>query len=145
MGDLMIDIGQDGVSLYPRVQAFYARHMHMLDGGMAAEWAEDFAENGVFLPPRGEPVVGRSAIRDAVVRSAKIHKELGEQHRHWHGMIDLSLKNDEIIVKCYALIIVTKIGGEATLKYHCVCTDKLEIVDGQLLVNERSVSRDDLQ
>ncbi len=41
----------------------YARYAHTFDQGDGAAWAELFANDGVFVPPGVDEVVGRDALR----------------------------------------------------------------------------------
>ncbi|UQU67665.1 nuclear transport factor 2 family protein [Couchioplanes caeruleus] len=132
-------------SLYLEVQQFYARHMQLLDSGRAGEWAETFTEDAVFAPEHApEPTVGRAALAAAVQRS---HEKLvadGEVRRHWHGMVDVAPGPDGTLrVRCYALIVGTRVGGTPGLLMSCVCEDVMvRDGDGGLLVRERRVTKD---
>lgn len=131
--------------LYLEVQQFYAAHMHALDSGEADLWAADFTEDGVFTPPSGPNVRGRADLATAVKNSSEQRARAGEQHRHWHGMVDVrTTGTGEIDVRCYALIIVTRRGEESSLKRACVCHDRMVRVAGRLQIREREVTRDDL-
>jgi len=131
--------------LYARVQNFYAHHMHLLDSGAAAEWAETFTEDGVFAPPSApEPIVGRQALT-AGAREAKARlDEIGEQHRHVLVSLDL-IPNDDgsLTTRTYAQIIATPRGGEPRLFLMCVTYDHLVFEAGELRVHHRRVTRDD--
>ena len=132
--------------LYTEVQQFYARHFHLLDAGRAAEWAETFTVDGWFWPRTlPEPVRGRAALTAGVRRTHERLAEAGEQHRHWHGMVDVRPRDDgDLDVRCYALIYVIPRGEAPRLHLSCVCTDRLVREDGEWKVAERSVTRDDL-
>ena len=110
--------------LYTEVQQFYARHFHLLDAGRAAEWAETFTVDGWFWPRTlPEPVRGRAALTAGVRRTHERLAEAGEQHRHWHGMVDVRPRDDgDLDVRCYALIYVIPRGEAPRLHLSCVCT-----------------------
>ncbi|MGW7537854.1 nuclear transport factor 2 family protein [Amycolatopsis sp. NPDC054798] len=132
--------------LYAEVQQFYARHMHLLDSGAAREWAETFTEDALFhLPSRSQPVRGRAALASNVAKAVGEMAAAGEVQRHWHGMVAVTPRADGAVhVRCYALVFSTHRGGTPQLYRTCVCEDELVRVDGQLLVSERRVTRDDL-
>lgn len=132
--------------LYAEVQHFYAHHMQLLDRGRDEEWAATFTEDGSFLAPSlPEPVRGRARLAAAVRRTAAQLAELGETHRHWHGMIDVTAgTGGELLVRCYAVIYAIPRGGEPRLHLTCVCEDVLVRGEGgELLVRDRRVTRDD--
>lgn len=129
------------------VAQFYARHFHLLDSGYAEEWAATFTDDGAFWPPQGDtPVVGRQALAEAV---ATAHSRLAEQHvqrRHWHGMVDVRQFSDtELAVRCYAQILSTTRGGATELLMSCICEDVFTRRDGELFIQERRVTRDDVE
>ncbi|MFD0346153.1 nuclear transport factor 2 family protein [Kitasatospora aburaviensis] len=52
------------------IEQFYARHMQLLDGGRAEEWAATFTEDGTFrLPGRPEPSRGRAELAEGARRA----------------------------------------------------------------------------
>ncbi|MFE1830292.1 nuclear transport factor 2 family protein [Streptomyces yangpuensis] len=132
-------------ALYAEVQQFYADHMHLLDAGDGAGWAQTFTEDGSFAPPSlPEPVVGRAALAAGVDKAAAALAEAGEVHRHLLGMVSVRPCEDGALsVRSYAQIIATPRGGSPRLHLMCVCEDVLVRVDGELKVRERRVSRDD--
>ncbi|MEU7742756.1 nuclear transport factor 2 family protein [Nonomuraea sp. NPDC049158] len=132
--------------LYAEVQQFYATHLHLLDSGDAEGWAATFTDDGVFAPPTlPEPVQGRAALAAGLRRTAEDLAAAGETHRHWHGMVAVEPRPDGTIgVRCYALVIATRHGGDSRLHRVCVCEDTLVRADGRLLVRHRAVTRDDL-
>jgi hypothetical protein len=131
---------------YIEVQQFYARHMHLLDAGRAAEWAETFTADGVFdAPTLPAPTRGRAALTAAVTAAHQAMVEAGEVRRHWHGMVALDPREDgSLHVTCYAQVIHTPRGGESRLHRSCVCEDTLVREDGEWKVAHRRVTRDDL-
>ena len=132
--------------LYAEVQQFYARHFHLLDAGRAQEWARTFTADGWFWPQvLPEPVRGRQALAAGVARTHEALAAKGEQHRHWHGMVDVCPREDgALAVRCYALIFATPAGGTPRLQLTCVCEDVLVREDGDWKVAQRRVTRDDL-
>ncbi|MFG2760531.1 nuclear transport factor 2 family protein [Streptomyces wuyuanensis] len=127
------------------VQQFLARHMHLLDDGDADGWARTFTEDGVFAPPSlARPVRGRGELAAGVRKSAAALAEAGEVHRHVLTMVVVDPQDDETLrVRSYAQIIATPRGGEPRLHLMCVCEDVLVRENGELLVRERRVTRDD--
>jgi len=134
--------------LYVQVQQFYARHFQLLDSGDAAGWADTFTEDGWFWPSTlPEPVRGRAALLAGVRATHARLAEMGEQHRHWHGMTHVTEAGpDALRVRCYAQIFAIPAGGQARLQLHCVCEDLLvRSADGDWQVAERRVTRDDIR
>ncbi|MFH8571853.1 nuclear transport factor 2 family protein [Streptomyces sp. NPDC017993] len=132
--------------LYAEVQQFYARQMQLLDEGRAEEWARTFTEDGVFAAnAHPEPAAGRDVIAAAARRATDEYAAKGVQRRHWLGMVNIEPRGaDEIQVVCYALVIETPRGGQAALRVSTRCADLLVREDGQWLVKDRQVTRDDL-
>lgn len=133
-------------SLHAEVQQFYAGQFQLLDSGAAEEWADTFTEDGSFAPPTlPRPVRGKAALAAAVREAHAALAEAGEQHRHWLGMTRIDVKDaDTLGVRGYALVFATPAGGESRVHRVCVCDDVLVRQDGEWLVRERRVSRDDL-
>lgn len=127
------------------VQQFLARHMHLLDSGDAEGWARTFTVDGSFAPPSlPEPVRGRAELAAGVRKSAAALAEAGEVHRHVLSTLHVDPQGDgSLRVRSYAQIIATPRGGEPRLHLMCVCEDILVRRDGELLVRERRVTRDD--
>ncbi len=118
--------------------------MQLLDAGRTDAWAATFTEDGVFaLPGRSTPTRGRAALAEGAARGHAERTAAGETHRHWHGMLDLSPREDgSVHVRCYALVFATPRGGEPRLHRTCVCEDVL-VPDGTgWLVRDRRVTRD---
>ncbi|MEU4884267.1 nuclear transport factor 2 family protein [Streptomyces althioticus] len=134
-------------SLYAEIQQFYARHMQLLDGGAADEWAADFTEDASFsVPTVPAPVVGRDALAAAVRRTAESLASTGEQHRHWPGVFDVRPRRDgSVVVHSYTTVYASPRGGESRVHRVCTCTDVLVREGGRLLVRSREVIRDDLR
>ncbi|MGW6603268.1 nuclear transport factor 2 family protein [Streptomyces sp. NPDC055036] len=128
-----------------QVRRFYARHMQLLDSGAADEWAATFTEDGSFAPPSLlEPVRGRAALAAGVRSSAAKLDAAGERHRHLLSMIHVEPAADgSLRVRSYAQIVATPRGGTPRLHLMCVCEDILVRENGELLVRERRVTRDD--
>jgi hypothetical protein len=134
--------------LYVEVQQFYARHFHLLDAGKAEEWAETFTEDGWFWPQTiPQPARGRAILTEGVRGQHERLNAIGEQHRHWHGMIDVEPRPDGALsVRCYALVYATPEGGPTRIHAACVCEDLLvRGDDGALRVAGRRVTRDDIR
>jgi hypothetical protein len=140
--------GTDTSALYLAVQQFYARHMHVLDAGMAEEWAATFTPDGSFSAPGLDaPVRGRAALAAAVRDTKARLAAAGEIHRHWHGMVHVNPPREDgsVVVRCYALVIAVGSSGEPRMHRSCVCEDVLvpaEGATGQWLVRERRVTPD---
>jgi SnoaL-like domain len=132
---------------YHQVERFYARQMQLLDDGAVDKWAGTFTEDGVFAANAyPEPVSGRASIASAA-RSAVA--ELARKkivRRHWLGMLTVDPRPDGTIgTRCYALVISTPEGGPSSVQVSTVCEDVLVSEDGDYLVRERRVTRDDIR
>ncbi|GAA0639118.1 nuclear transport factor 2 family protein [Kutzneria viridogrisea] len=137
--------GVVSADVYQEVVHFYARHMHLLDAGAAAEWAATFVDDCLMDLPNLEPVHGRTALAEMMAKSIAQLRAGGEQRRHWHGMITVDeMPGGELAVRCYALVFSTLFGGEPRLHRTCVCHDVLVREGGTLKVRSRRVTRDDL-
>ena len=136
----------DPVRLRSEVEQFYADQMHALDEGRAEDWAATFAEDGVFAANAfPEPTVGRPALTEAVRATKAAHAAEGVVHRHWLGMLSVALRPDgSVLARCYALVVVTALGGATTIHRSTVCTDELVRSGAGWVVRHRSVTRDDL-
>lgn len=129
------------------IQHFYARQMQELDAGRSDAWAATFTPDGTFAAPgRPEPVSGREALAKAAAAAAAEHAEQSLVPRHWLGMLTVESRPDgRVLTRCYALVIVTPLGGTPALHRSTVCEDVLVREDsGTWLVEYRRVSRDDL-
>jgi 3-phenylpropionate/cinnamic acid dioxygenase small subunit len=133
--------------LYAQVNQFYAKHFQLLDSGDAAAWVQTFTADGWFWPAvLPEPVRGRDALQAGVTATHEKLAAAGEQHRHWHGMVNVTPIDDETVaVRCYAQIFAIPAGGPARLQMHCVCEDVLVIDESEWKVRERRVWRDDIR
>ncbi|MCX4766665.1 nuclear transport factor 2 family protein [Streptomyces sp. NBC_01275] len=131
--------------VYAEVQHFYARQMRHLDAGEAEIWAGTFTEDGSFKPPSlPEPVRGRPALAEGARQAAAHLAAAGETHRHWVGMLTVTPADDgSLIAESQVTIIAVAQGGPARLHLVCACRDVLVAEDGELLVRERVVTRDD--
>ncbi|MEU4209214.1 nuclear transport factor 2 family protein [Streptomyces sp. NPDC026206] len=130
--------------LRAEIEQFYARHMQLLDSGDAEGWARTFTEDGTFaLPGRPGPSRGRAELAEGARRAFAGHTAAGETHRHWHGMLDISARDDGTVhVRCYALVVLTPRGGDPRLHRSCVCEDVLVTVGSEWQVRTRCVTRD---
>jgi 3-phenylpropionate/cinnamic acid dioxygenase small subunit len=134
--------------LYCEIQLFYARQMQLLDAELPEEWAETFAEDGVFAAnAHPEPARGRQAIREAAAKASAQRAEQGIRVRHWLGMLDVRPQADGTVhARSYALIINTPRGGTSQVQMSTTCDDVLvRGADGDWLVSTRQVVRDDLE
>ncbi|MFI6346437.1 nuclear transport factor 2 family protein [Streptomyces sp. NPDC050560] len=134
-------------ALYLRVQQFYARQMHALDGGDAQAWADTFTADGEFAAnAHPEPVRGRSAIHASAREAAAKLAEQGIVRRHWLGMLDVSPGPDGALhTRCYALIVESPRHGRPDVRLSTLCEDVLVPEGDGWLVSSRRVTRDDLR
>jgi bifunctional aromatase (cyclase/dehydratase) len=126
------------MSLYGRVQDFYARQMRLLDDGKAEEFAATFTDDGVFAQTSSAPRRGRAAIAVAFRRA--VERRDGRTRRHWFGMLSVDPPTAEgtIRTRYYALVI-----QGSRLHLHTTAEDELVERDGVLLVRSRTVDHDD--
>ncbi|WUH98289.1 nuclear transport factor 2 family protein [Spirillospora sp. NBC_00431] len=130
--------------MYAEVQQFYGRHMQLLDAGDGEGWARTFTEDGVFAPPSSVPVRGRAALAEGVRAAHARLVEAGEVHRHLLSMISVAERDDGVLsARSYAQIVATPRDGSPRLHLMCVCEDLLVRENGELLIRERRVTRDD--
>ena len=89
---------------------------------------------------------GRAKLAAGLSHAAAERAAAGEVHRHWHGMVEVQSEEADgsVLVRCYALIIATQIGGPTKIHRACVCTDILVPDGSRWLVRERRVTRDDV-
>lgn len=138
--------GQATATLYQEIQQFYAQQMHLLDDGRAQEWSLTFTEDGVFgANAHPQAFEGREAIADSAGRACADYAARGVQRRHWLGMVSVEDRGgDAAYARCYALVLETERGGAPVIRASTSCEDRLVRVDGQWLVQDRRVTRDDL-
>ncbi|MFC7922715.1 nuclear transport factor 2 family protein [Streptomyces cinereoruber] len=126
------------------VERFYARHMHLLDGGAATAWARTFTADASFASPSmTEPVRGRDGIEAGARAAVAGRAAAGEVHRHWVTMTTIRPAADGAEAVSYVEILATPRGGAPRIELSCVMRDRLVRRDGELLVAERVVTRDD--
>ncbi|MEU0111795.1 nuclear transport factor 2 family protein [Streptomyces sp. NPDC006129] len=126
------------------IQQFYARHMQLLDGGEAGAWAATFTPDATFASPSmTEPVRGRDGIAAGARAAAEGRAAAGEVHRHWVTMTTARSTGDGIETVSYVQILATPLGGAPRVHLSCVMRDRLVRQDGELLVAERRITRDD--
>ncbi|MEU0585790.1 nuclear transport factor 2 family protein [Streptomyces sp. NPDC006132] len=126
------------------IQQFYARHMQLLDGGEAGTWAATFTPDATFASPSmTEPVRGRDGIAAGARAAAEGRAAAGEVHRHWVTMTTARSTGDGIETVSYVQILATPRGGAPRVHLSCVMRDRLVRQDGELLVAERRITRDD--
>ncbi|RBQ20070.1 nuclear transport factor 2 family protein [Spongiactinospora rosea] len=133
-------------ALYQEVQQFYARQMQLLDEGVVEGWAGTFTEDGVFTAnAHPAPQRGRSTIEEGARKTAAQLEAREVRRRHWLGMLTVDERQDgTIAARTYALVLETPKGGQAGVLLSCTCDDVLVRQGGELLVQHRSVHRDDL-
>ncbi|MFF5977462.1 nuclear transport factor 2 family protein [Streptomyces olindensis] len=126
------------------IQQFYARHMQLLDGGEAGAWAATFTPDATFASPSmTEPVRGRDGIAAGARAAAEGRAAAGEVHRHWVTMTTARSTAEGIETVSCVQILATPRGGAPRVHLSCVMRDRLVRRDGELLVAERHITRDD--
>jgi uncharacterized protein (TIGR02246 family) len=127
------------------ISQFYARHMQLLDGGAADDWADTFTEDGTFLSPSmSVPASGRAEIAAGARAATAARASSGEVHRHWVTMTVLrELDGDAVEATSAVQILATGAGTGARLHLSCVMRDRLVPTAGGWLVAERHITRDD--
>ncbi|QWB24004.1 MULTISPECIES: nuclear transport factor 2 family protein [Streptomyces] len=126
------------------IQQFYARHMQLLDGGAAEAWAGTFTPDAEFkAPSMTEPVRGRDGIAAGARAAVEGRAAAGETHRHWVTMTTARDTGVGIETVSYVQILATPRGGAPRVELSCVMRDRLVRRDGELLVAERHITRDD--
>lgn len=131
--------------VYVRVQHFYARQMHLLDGARPdpVAWSRTFTEDAEFGADFQEaPDIGRPAILESVRQGLQhIHAGGPVDFRHWFGMIDVHEDADATLrTRYYALALSTPKGGRLRIRGHLLCRDRLVHHGGGLLVSHRHLS-----
>ncbi|TDB80631.1 nuclear transport factor 2 family protein [Micromonospora sp. KC721] len=124
---------------YIEVQQFYARHMGLLDDGLAEQWAQTFTEDARFEEPsRMEPLHSRQEIQVSARARADRVAASGERYRHWVGMLDVGARPDGALqVRYYALVLATPRDGKPRIVSSVDCRDLLVRENGRLLVRHR--------
>ncbi|GAA3108495.1 nuclear transport factor 2 family protein [Streptomyces rectiviolaceus] len=135
------------------IQQFYARHMQLLDGGSAEAWARTFTPDATFTAPSmTEPVRGREGIAAGARAAIEDRAAAREVHRHWVNMTvtsetdegaDAADGTDSTEAVSYVQILATGRGAAPRVLLSCVMRDRLVSRDGELLVAQRRISRDD--
>jgi SnoaL-like protein len=133
-------------TLYQQIQNFYAYQMQLLDDGAVDEWAATFTEDGVFAAnAHPEPSRGRAAIAAGAGAATRALRERKVQRRHWLGMLSVRPDGpDTVRARSYAVVLETPKGGQAKLLLSTVCVDLLVRSGDGWLVQDRQVTRDDL-
>lgn len=127
------------------IQQFYARHMQLLDGGSAEAWARTFTADASFRSPSmTEPVRGRAGIATGTRAAIRDRAAAGEVHRHSVNMTVTRKTEDGVEAVSYVQILTTEQGAAPRLSLSCVMRDRLVRQDGELLVAERLITRDDV-
>jgi hypothetical protein len=130
---------------YRQIQHFYAWQSQLLDFGKFEEWAATFTQDGSFLAPGfPEPVRGRTAL---VAGTRKNHEGIDSSLavRHWFGMTTVEPgAGGAVRALSYVIVIRTPQNGESIIYRSTTCEDMLIREDGQWLVRERVIRRDDL-
>ncbi|WP_299527700.1 nuclear transport factor 2 family protein [uncultured Streptomyces sp.] len=129
---------------YASIVHFYAGHGQLLDAGQAEEWAEQFTEDGVFgQNVKPEPKRGRAAIAAAMRKGIDAIEARGLTRRHWFGMVEASVVEDDVVrTRYYATVFETPSGGEPRLYLSTTAEDVLERRDGRWLVRSRLITHD---
>ncbi|MDK1341816.1 nuclear transport factor 2 family protein [Streptomyces sp. 378] len=126
------------------IQQFYARHMQLLDSGEAEAWAGTFTSDATFAAPSmTEPVRGRDNIAAGARAATEGRAAAGEVHRHWVTMTTARGTADGFETVSYVQILATARGGAPRVHLSCVMRDRLARQNGELLVAERRITRDD--
>ncbi|GAA5051691.1 nuclear transport factor 2 family protein [Nocardia callitridis] len=128
------------------VVRFYARHVQLMDEGRAEETAATFTEDGTMVsPPKiSTPIVGRTTLAAGLRANADQLSADGIRYRRCYSTILVEVRADgSIFAKSYVQVVRTERGKGSYLHAMCVCEDVLVRVDGELLVAERVVTRDD--
>ncbi|MFI0909601.1 nuclear transport factor 2 family protein [Streptomyces abikoensis] len=130
---------------HAEVEHFYARQMRLLDSGEADAWAATFTEDGSFAPPSlPEPVRGRAALAEGARGAVAALAAEGETHHHWVGMLAVRPRGDgSLLAESYVQVVAVRPGEGPRLHLMCTCADVFVRQDGELLVRERVVTRDD--
>jgi 3-phenylpropionate/cinnamic acid dioxygenase small subunit len=134
----------DAPAGYEEIQQFYAHHMHALDAGDAAAWAETLTEDVVFAQNiRPEPRRGREVVVGRMKLGAADLAERGVTRRHWLGMLDVRQRDDRTVdTRCYVLVVETAEGGRAGIRASTVCADVLVRDGGRWLLKSREINHD---
>jgi hypothetical protein len=130
---------------YVQIQHFYAWQSQLLDFNKFEEWAATFTADGSFLAPGlPAPVHGRQALA-AATRKTHEGMEPGLAIRHWFNMTTLERHGDGTVhALSYVIVLRTPVNGEPIIYRSTTCDDTLTSEDGQWLVRERVIRRDDL-
>jgi hypothetical protein len=137
--------GAVDAEIYAQIQQFHAWQSQLLDFGRFEEWAATFTEDGSFLAPGfPEPVRGRTALG---VGTRKNHEGIDPTLaiRHWFNMTTVEpLADGAVRALSYVIVIRAPRDGEPFIYRSTTCEDVLAFQDGQWLVRERVIRRDDL-
>jgi hypothetical protein len=131
---------------YSQIQHFYAWQSQLLDFNKFEEWADTFTKDGSFLAPGfPEPIRGRTVL-GAATRKNHEGTEPDLAIRHWFNMTTVEPWADGVVrAVSYVLVLRTPLNGDPFIYRSTTCEDVLvRDDDGQWLVRERVVRRDDL-
>jgi actinorhodin biosynthesis protein ActVIA len=139
----MTAVPLDVVSLYPRVQQFYAAQMQRLDAKDIEGYAQTFTEDAEFAHTPGRPP---SRTRTGITEDLKdFHQRFVSdpmQRRHMVNMINLEPGADGAVqVTAYCMVVKVR-PGEEPVFVSCVMHDVLVEEGGELLNRSRHVSYD---
>jgi hypothetical protein len=130
---------------YVQIQHFYAWQSQLLDFNRFDEWAGTFTDNGSFLAPGfPEPIRGRATLAEATTKN---HEGIdpGLAVRHWFNMTSVQpVVGGAVRALSYVLVLRTPRNGDPVIYRSTTCEDVLVQADGQWLVQERVIRRDDL-
>lgn len=128
------------------VERFYARHVQLMDEGHAEETAATFTEDGTMVsPPKiSTPIAGRTALAAGLRANADQLRADGIRYRRCYSTIVVDVRADgSVFARSYVQVVKTERGKGTILHAMCVCEDVLVRTDGEWLVAERVVTRDD--
>jgi actinorhodin biosynthesis protein ActVIA len=133
----------DLVTVYPRVQQFYAAQMQRLDDRDITGYAGTFSEDAEFAhTPGREPARTRAGIVEDL---ADFHRRFADdpmRRRHHVSMIDLRPLSDGTLSSTAYCMVVKIRPGQDPVFVSCVMHDVLVEVDGDLLTRSRTVEYD---
>lgn len=84
--------------------ALYAAYNHAIDTGDAPNWAQTFADDGIFEHPSAN-FVGHSELERFIrERNAKLAAHPCSDQRHWNDPIDLNIQSTRASGTCRLLV-----------------------------------------
>lgn len=130
--------------MFLKVGQLYSRQSFAIDDGDASAWADTFAQEGIFISPSyPDPVSGREEL---ATFARKVHADSraeGKVQRHVVTNPMVFRTNDgKWWAKAYLGIVATGSDGAPAMARFTTVEDELRVVDGQLEIVRRTVSRD---